>query len=152
MHSMTLTVSQPEFVRALRTLGVLRRKRFTSRMPVWLHFLPEAGELQIVEEQGSVTAYVPAEGTWPAAGATINLFPLRKGAEDCCGPVVCLHVADDAILVSGEHTHFRMKLLEFGPASLVRRSVIPGQATVPQGVTVPDYLDLPLFRWSLQRA
>ncbi len=62
MKSIRLKLEHPDLLNALNTLGVTRRKRFSSIVPVWLYFDPETKLLQIVEDKGTVTAYVPAKG------------------------------------------------------------------------------------------
>jgi hypothetical protein len=75
-----------ELLSALNTLGVTRRKRFSSIVPVWVHFDPARMLLQLVEDKGTVTAYVPAEGEWPIAGSTIDLFTLKRALNNCKRP------------------------------------------------------------------
>ena len=81
MESLKLLVRKADLIRALRVLGANRRRRFSSVVPIWLAYESEIGELCLREERGGATAGLPAIGTWPVAGATVNLFPLRRAAE-----------------------------------------------------------------------
>jgi hypothetical protein len=81
LESLKLLVRKADLIRALRVLGANRRRRFSSVVPIWLAYESEIGELRLRDEHGGVTAGLPAIGTWPVAGATVNLFPLRRAAE-----------------------------------------------------------------------
>jgi hypothetical protein len=139
MRSIRLTMARAELLRALQTLGVTRKRRFSSSLPVWLRLLPGAKELQMVEDGGQVTASVPAKGTWPAVGATVNLFSLKRAVTHCHGDSVQLHAINDAVALWADRWHVRLKLMPFGPESRVHR--LPKSA----GAGVAD---LPLFRWA----
>ena len=143
MQSIKLSITRQELISALRLLGVVRRRRFRSTLPVWLRFIAEAGELQIVEDRGAVEARVPASGDWPCAGATVDLFLLRRAVEDCPAPAVDLHATADAVMVFGGKWHVRLALQEFGPASRVGKPpATPSSPPGPEG--------LPLFHWAVQ--
>lgn len=51
-----------DLVQALKTLGTIRRKRFSSTLPVWLCFEPARDELSILEARRGVRAIVRATG------------------------------------------------------------------------------------------
>ena len=137
MKSVRLKLERLDLLNALNTLGVTRRKRFSSIVPVWLRFDLESGLLQIVEDKGTVTAYVPAKGEWPATGATIDLSMLKRALKHCAEDVVHLHAVKDAILLASGNWHVTMNLLNFGPDN-----VVPGHPDYPHPLA-----DLPLFRW-----
>jgi len=139
VRSINLTVARDDLLRALQTLGVTRRRRFSSTLPVWLHLLPGGKELQIVEDRGRVTATVPAKGTWPASGATVDLFLLKRAVTNSRGEGVELHAVDGAVMLWADRWHVRLNLLAFGPDS--RGPKPPHNA--PGGEA-----DLPLFRWA----
>lgn len=129
-------------LRALQILGVTRRRRFVSTMPVWLHLLPGGKELQIVEDGGRVTVRLPTKGSWPAAGATIDLFMPKRAAAHCPGETVELHATDGAVALWADRWHVRLNLLAFGAESRVPR---------PPKSTRRGAADLPLFRWAARR-
>ncbi len=137
MKSIRLKLECLVLLNALNTFGVTRRKRFSSIVPVWLYFDPESKLLQIVEDKGTVTAYVPAKGEWPAAGATIDLFTLKRAFKHYTEDTVELHAVKDAILLATGNWHVKMNLLKFGPDN-----VVPGHPDDPHPLA-----DLPLFRW-----
>jgi hypothetical protein len=96
--------------------------------------------MQMREERGGVTAGLPALGTWSAAGATVNLFPLRRAAEAAAKEDIELIAVDEAVLVPTAQGHVSLSLLDFGPAGLV-----------PPPVSRPDrHSDLPLFVWATE--
>ena len=97
MESLKLIVRKSELVRALRVLGTNRRRRFSSVVPIWLAYESEIGELRLREERGGVTAGLPAIGTWPVVGATVNLFPLRRAAETAATEDVELIAVDESM-------------------------------------------------------
>jgi hypothetical protein len=87
---------------------------------------------------GGVTAGLPTIGTWPVAGATVNLFPLRRAAEASATGDVELIAVDEAVLVPTARGHVSLPLLDFGPTGLV-----------PPPRARPDrHSDLPLFVWA----
>ena len=138
MESLKLIVRKAELIRALRVLGTNRRRRFSSVVPIWLAYESEIGELRLREERGGVTAGLPAIGTWPVAGATVNLFPLRRAAKTAATEDVELIAVDEAVLVPTAQGHVSLPLLDFGPAGLV-----------PLPRALPDrHSDLPLFVWA----
>ena len=105
-------------------------------MPVWIHLDIESHELHVVEERGKVTGSLPAGGTWPPAGATVDLFMLKRAVSACRGDAVELHAAADSLIVFGDQWHARLKLLRFGPES--------GRPSGPHDPLSP----LPLFEWA----
>ena len=138
MESLKLIVRKANLIRALRVLGTNRRRRFSSVVPIWLEYESEIAELRLREERGGVTAGLPAIGTWPVAGATVNLFPLRRAAETAATEDVELIAVDEAVLVLTPQGHVSLPLLDFGPAGLV-----------PPPRARPDrHSDLPLFVWA----
>jgi hypothetical protein len=138
LESLKLIVRKADLTRALRVLGTNRRRRFSSVVPIWLAYESESGELRLREERGGVTAGVPAIGTWPVAGATVNLFALRQAAEAAATGDVELIAVDEAVLVPTARGHVSLPLLDFGPAGLV-----------PLPRARPDrHSDLPLFVWA----
>ena len=82
-------------------------------MPIWLAY---EEELRLCEENGRVIAGVPAIGTWPAAGATVNLFALRRAAEAVVTETVEIVALENAVLIATKRGHFSLPLLEFGSA------------------------------------
>jgi hypothetical protein len=138
LESLKLIVRKADLIRALRVLGTNRRRRFSSVVPVWLAYESGSGELRLREEHGGVTAGLAAVGTWPAAGATVNLFPLRRAAEAVAIEDVELIAIDEAVLVPTANGHVSLPLLDFGPTGLV-----------PPPRARPDrHSDLPLFVWA----
>jgi hypothetical protein len=141
MRSISLKLNRTEFISALETLGVTRRRRFSSIMPVWLKFVQETSSLDVVEEGGVVTASIPATGEWPIAGSTIDLFMLKRSLQRVKAEFVELHALEDAVLFASDNSHVKLHLLGFGPEKFV-----PGD---------PDdrhpLADLPLFRWAKRR-
>lgn len=141
MRSIRLSVARQELIQALQTLGTIRRRRFSSVVPVWLRFDETAQELEIAEDRGRAVASVPARGAWPAQGATVDLFYLRRAAQLHPSELIELIATEEAIVVpmpSGERV---LNLLEFGPESRVPRE--------PPGPPGPE--DLPLFRSARRR-
>lgn len=147
MQSIKLQVAKAELIRALKALGVVRRRRFSSSLPVWLRFIPDSGELQIVEDRGAVTARVPATGDWPVTGATVDLFCLRRAAEYCPADTIDLLATLDAVMLLGNSWNMRLGLLAFGPESDVTKPPQAGQ--LPFAAPGPEVL--PLFRWAHNR-
>ena len=119
MRSVQLSVTRHELLHALQTLGVTRRKRFSSVLPVWLSFDRDTESLQIVEDQGTVLAQIPATGSWPPAGATVDLFLLRRAVTNCRDEIITLHAAADAIFLFGDNWRVQLNLLSFGPGDTV---------------------------------
>ena len=128
MRSLRLSVARQELLLALQTLGVTRRKRFSSVLPVWLKFDPDTESLQIVEDRGAVCAGVPATGSWPPAGATVGLFILKGAVTECHDEDIELHATIDAVILLSGERRVQLNLLNFGPENTVT--------------------DLPLFRWA----
>lgn len=135
MLSIKLTATRSDLLRALETLAATRRRRFTSILPVWVSFAVDGQELRIVEERGKVTASLPAVGTWPPAGATIDLFTLKRAISACDSESVDLHATADSLIVFGDRWRARLKLLRFGPES--------GRPSGRRDPLAP----LPLFEW-----
>jgi hypothetical protein len=139
MRSLKLTATREDLLRALNVLGVARRARFKSTVPVWLHFDEERQELRLVEERGKVTAALAAAGYWPPAGLTVDLFMLKRAVAAYTGEAVDLHTAADSLLVFGNQWRVRLKLLRFGPES--------GRPAGPRD----PLASLPLFEWGDRR-
>ena len=118
MQSIRLSVPRDELLRALQTLSTTRRRRFSSSLPVWMALLPDGGELRITEDRSEVGAHVPAKGRWPPAGATVDLYMLKRAVTSVTGEVVDLHALDGAVVVYGDRWHVRLTLLAFGPDEL----------------------------------
>ena len=137
MESISLSVPRGDFVQVLNTLSAVRRKRFRSVLPVWLHFDQQDGQLWIEEQRAAASGGVAARGMWPPMGATVDLFLLRRAATMVNAEKVQLVATADAILVPTQCGHVSLKLLSFGPESPRRGT---GTASDP-----PD--DLPLFKW-----
>lgn len=108
--------------------------------------LPGVDELRITEERSDIGAQVPARGSWPPAGATVELHLLKRAVGFVSGETVDLHALDDAVVVFDNRWHVRLNLLPFGPEG--RRSA-PDVATpaLSRHGTAP-LADLPLFRWA----
>ena len=106
-----------ELLRALQTLSATRRRRFSSSLPVWMTMLPSGDELRITEDRAEVGAHVPASGSWPPAGTTVDLYMLKRVVTNVTGEVVDLHALDGAVVVYGDRWHVRLNLLAFGPES-----------------------------------
>jgi hypothetical protein len=123
MQSIRLSVPRRELLRALQTLSTTRRRRFSSSLPVWMTLLPGGDELRISEDRSDVGAHIPASGYWPPAGATVDLYMLKRAAAYVTGETVDLDVLDNAVVVHGDRWHVRLNLLAFGPES--RRPVMP---------------------------
>ena len=117
MLSIKLTATRSDLLRALETLAETRRQRFSSILPAWISFAADDQELRLVEERGKVTASLPAVGTWPPAGVTIDLFTLKRALSACDSDEVDLHAAADFVIVFGDRWRARLKLLQFGPES-----------------------------------
>jgi hypothetical protein len=141
LDSLRLSVSKPELVRALRVLSSNRRRRFSSVVPIWLHYDAERRELRLGEDHGTVLAVLPALGTWPAAGATVNLYALRNAALNASTNDVELLAVDEGVLVPTTRGYVALELLQFGPTSAAL-GVIPRS---------DRHSDLPLFRWATRR-
>jgi hypothetical protein len=121
MRTLTLRVAKCDLIQALKTLGVIRRKRFSSTIPVWLNFDPTRDELTILEARRGVRAVVKAAGYWPPAGATLDMFALRRVAETMDGGEIELIIDAGAILIPTARGHVSLKLQPFGPESRRRR-------------------------------
>ena len=148
MKSIRLKLERCDLQNALNTLGVTRRRRFSSIVPVWLYFDTESKLLQIVEDKGAVTAYVPAEGQWPYFGATIDLYTLKRALKYHTDAIIELHTTKDAVLLANGNWQMKMHLLKFGPDNVVpgyadALNVVPGHADDPLPLA-----DLPLFGWA----
>jgi len=117
MNSLSLKVPRVGLLQALKGLGVVRRKRSSSTVPVWLSFDPEKKALSITEARGRAIGIVPAEGNWTPAGATIDMYMLRRALETLDSQEVELIVADGEILIPTPNGHVGLKLLPFGPES-----------------------------------
>lgn len=117
MKTLTLHVAKPDLVHALKTLGTIRRKRFSSTVPVWLSFNRSKGELAILEARRGVQAIVKATGYWPPAGATLDMFALRRVVEVLEMDEVELIVGAGEILIPTVRGHVSLKLQPFGPES-----------------------------------
>ena len=60
--------------------------------------------LAISEQRGAATATVPASGSWPPAGATVNLFMLRNAAQSIDGDVIELVAIDYRTFITTART------------------------------------------------
>ena len=136
MLSIKLTATRSDLLRALETLAATRRQRFSSVLPVWISFPAGDQELRLVEERGKVAASLPAVGTWPPVGVTVDCFMLKRAMSACDSNAVDLHATADALIVFGDRWRARLKLLRFGPES--------GRS--PSGRRDP-LAPLPLFEW-----
>lgn len=145
MQSIRLSVPRRELLRALQTLSTTRRRRFSSSLPIWMTLRPDGDELQITEDRSEVGARVPAKGSWPPAGATVDLYMLKRAVINVTGEVVDLHALDSAVVVYGDRWHVRLNLLAFGPESRrqSRRPVELAESSMPEL--------LPLFLWASRR-
>ena len=143
MQSIRLSVARTPLLDALTTLSVTRRRRFSSSLPIWLKFAAESGDLQIIEDQGQVAARVPAIGTWPPLGATVDLFMLKRAVARLETDSVDLHALSSAIVIYGDRWQVRLNLLTFGPES--RRPTTPNAEPQKQGAP------LPLFEWASRK-
>jgi hypothetical protein len=83
-------------------------------------------------------AGLPALGTWPVAGATVGLFPLRRAVEAAETESIELIAADEAVLVPTKRGHVALDLLNFGPKDAIRQ---PSPRS-------DRHFDLPLFIWA----
>lgn len=135
MLSIKLTAARSDLLRALETLAATRRQRFSSILPVWISFAGDDQELRLVEERGKVAALLPAEGTWPPVGVTIDLFTLKRAVSACSSEAVDLHATADFVILFGDRCRVRLKLLRFGPES--------GRPSGRRDPLAP----LPLFEW-----
>ena len=99
MDSLKLLLRKDELVRALRVLSANRRARFSSIVPIWLDYDPRTCKLRLREDRGSVLAALPADGTWPSAGATVNLHMLHRAAKSVATDEIQLVCIEDAVLV-----------------------------------------------------
>ena len=135
MLSIKLTATRAALLLALDTLAATRRQRFSSTLPVWLNFVAGGQELRLVEERGKVTASLPAVGTWPPAGVTVDLFVLKRAMSAGDSDAVDLHATADSLIVFGDRWRARLKLLRFGPES--------GRPSGRRDPLAP----LPLFEW-----
>lgn len=115
MQSPSLTINRDELLGALKLLGVTRRRRFSSVVPVWLKYEPGSQRLEISEDKATVSATVPANGTWPPMGATVDLYLLRRAVAREENADVELCALSDSVLVHGDGWMVRLELLEFGP-------------------------------------
>jgi len=145
MKSTKLSVPRVELIAALDAMSRHRRRRFISVLPVWLLFVAETGELVLQEDKGLVHARLPAQGDWPAAGATVDLYMLRGAARNFAGADIELHAVAEGILVPTDRGYVRLNLLAFGPTG-VRSTPLETSAERRLGVE-----DLPLFRWAATR-
>jgi hypothetical protein len=137
LRSVQLIAGRTDLLAALRVLGTHRRRRFASIVPIWLHHDEINQELMLTEENATVQAAVHATGTWPAAGATVNLFLLRRAVTN--SPVrVELYATESAILVLTAKGYVSLDLLSFGPNS-------ERPAPTPP---VDHHSDLPIFSYS----
>jgi hypothetical protein len=150
MLSLQLSTAKAEFIQALRVLGPHRHRRFSGVLPIWLHY-DASGHLSLTEDRGKVRAFVPATGTWPAAGVTVDLFLLQRAAERVGGGAVDLIATNEAVLVPTKKGHIALKLLPFGPGKPQRRRD-PIPVVAPPSTQYPtvarSYARLPLFRWA----
>lgn len=133
MKSFGLRLAKAELLRALDVLSVTRKCRFSSVVPVWLRLNAEASELELTEDKG-VAAGLPAAGSWPPAGATVNLYALRHAVMQCRGDPVELQVLEDRIVIADGNFQAHLDLLPLGPDE-----VGGGEG-------------LPLFRWARRRS
>ena len=147
MESISLRLRRNELLQALVTLGVTRRQRFRSVVPVWLRYDAARMRLAVVEERGAVTAHVPADGNWPPTGATVDLYFMKRALECHDDDAVEILLASDSVLLVGNGWHRRLKLLKFGPESVVPK---PLDGT-PADTANRDHplTDLPLFLWAI---
>src|SRR3954447_7438109 len=104
MRSVRLFVARSDLLDALRVLGTNRRRRFTSRVPIWLRYDEAAQQLTLSEDNGTVQATVAAIGEWPAAGATVSLFLFRRAVTNAPERVE-LHATETTIIVLTAHGH-----------------------------------------------
>ncbi len=130
MQSTRLSVARDPFLHALKTLAAARRRRFSSSLPIWLSFEKGGDELHITEDRAKVAARVPASGSWSPAGATVDLFMLRRAVARVEAENVDLHVLADAVVIHGDRWQVRLNLLTFGPES---RRPKRGNASVAEG-------------------
>lgn len=117
MDSIRLSVPKVELLEALRTLSSARRRRFSSSLPVWLDFDITRRELRLVEDHGRVAAGIPASGSWPPAGATVDLFMMKRAVATMETDEIELHVLGDAVAIYSGRLQVRLHLLAFGPES-----------------------------------
>lgn len=82
-----------------------------------------------------MTASLPAVGTWPPAGVTVDIFMLKRAMSACDSDAVNLHATADSLIVFGDRWRARLKLLRFGPES--------GRPAGRRDPLAP----LPLFEW-----
>ena len=143
MESIHLTIDRQELLNSLKILSVVRRKRFTSVLPIWLSFDPTANVLRLSEDQGAVEAEIPAIGEWPPAGATIDLYTLKRILEESDHDKIELHALEDAILFFAGSWNVRLNLLAFGPESLSK-----SDSDAMASTQILDVSSLPLFRWA----
>jgi len=120
MERIALYVDRDALAAGLRTLGAIRRKRFASVVPVWLRFDPAKSQLAITEARRGVTAVVEARGAWSPAGATLDMFALRRVVEALEASEVELILTPDQILIPTARGHVQLRMQAFGPES--RRS------------------------------
>ena len=117
MDTIRLSVLRVELLEALQTLSSARRRRFSSSLPIWLDFDIKQGELRLVEDRGRVAAGIPASGTWPPAGATVDLFMMKRAVSTMETDEIELHVLGDAVAIYAGRLQVRLHLLAFGPES-----------------------------------
>jgi hypothetical protein len=117
MQVTSLRLVRADLMQALATLGVIRRRRFASIVPVWLNFDSPRGELTIVEARGGARAVVKASGAWSPAGATLDMFGLRRVLASLDTDDVELIADASEILIPTKRGHVRLKMQPFGPES-----------------------------------
>ncbi len=145
MQTLSLWVPRREFIQALSALSTVRRRRFASVLPVWLRFDGRERLLWIEEQSAAASGAVAAEGSWPAMGATVDLYLLRRAATLISAETAQLAATADAVVVPTDRGYVRLKLLSFGPES--RRPLPPQPPAAP-----PDPLaNLPLLKWARDR-
>ena len=117
MKSMSLKLLRADLQQALKTLGAIRKKRGASIVPVWLHFDPLKSALSITEARGRAIAVLPAMGSWTPAGATVDMFSLRRLMETLDDVEIEMIVAPGQIIIPTPRGHVALTLQPFGPES-----------------------------------